>query len=205
MNLTPLWSPAPEIAAKSRMAQFMAEINASHQTNYQTFADLHAYSIRDTESFWAKAWDFLGITGERGDGPVLKLGERFEDARFFEGARLNYAENLLRKVDETPAIIFWGEDSVKRTMSWAELHSAVSLAQQALQAHGVGVGDRVAALMPNMPETIVGLLAASSSFSTVLGRSSRKFSSPATDITTMERRFRSERRFPRSSRKSRAW
>jgi acetoacetyl-CoA synthetase len=162
MNLTPLWSPAPEIAAKSRMAQFMAEINASHQTNYQTFADLHAYSIRDTESFWAKAWDFLGITGERGDGPVLKLGERFEDARFFEGARLNYAENLLRRVDETPAIIFWGEDSVKRTMSWAELHSAVSLAQQALQAHGVGVGDRVAALMPNMPETIVGLLAASS-------------------------------------------
>lgn len=162
MNLTPLWSPAPEIAAKSRMAQFMAEINASQQANYQSFADLHAYSIRDTESFWAKAWDFLGIIGERGDGPVLTLGERFEDARFFEGARLNYAENLLRRVDETPAIIFWGEDSVKRTMSWAELHSAVSLAQQALQAHGVGVGDRVAALMPNMPETIVGLLAASS-------------------------------------------
>ena len=87
---------------------------------------------------------------------------RFQDAKFFEGARLNYAENLLRKNDDSPALIFWGEDKLKETLSWAALQAAVSQAQQALRARGVGEGDRVAALMPNMPEAIVGFLAASS-------------------------------------------
>ena len=92
----------------------------------------------------------------------LHAGERFEDARFFEGARLNYAQNLLRKNDDTPALIFWGEDKIKRSMSWAELNAAVSQAQQAFAARGIGKGDRVAALIPNMPEAIIAMLAAAS-------------------------------------------
>jgi acetoacetyl-CoA synthetase len=144
------------------MARFMAEINAEFGADLKSYADLHAFSVRETESFWSKAWDFLGVTGEKGGGPVLKLGERFEQAKFFEGARLNYAENLLRKNNSDTALVFWGEDKVKKTMTWAQLHAAVSQAQQFLREAGVDAGDRVAALMPNKPEAVVGLLAATS-------------------------------------------
>ena len=162
MKTTPLWSPPQGAANTSRMAQFMAEINAEFGVDLKSFADLHGFSVRETEAFWSKAWDFLGVIGEKGGGPILRLGERFEDAKFFEGARLNYAENLLRKNDDNTALIFWGEDKVKKTMTWAQLHAAVSQAQQFLRAQGVREGDRVAALMPNKPEAVVGLLAASS-------------------------------------------
>lgn len=162
MKTAPLWSPSQATAEGSQMARFMAEVNSVFGENCRTFADLHAFSIRETEAFWGKAWDFLGVIGERGDGPVFEPGARFEDARFFEGARLNYAENLLRKNDDSPALIFWGESKVRKTISWAALQAAVSRAQQALRAQGVREGDRVAALMPNMPEAIVGFLAASS-------------------------------------------
>lgn len=162
MITMPLWSPSPPAAGDSQMARFMAEVNSAFGANWQTYADLHAFSIRETERFWSKAWDFLGIIGERGDGPAFKPGERFEDARFFEGAHLNYAENLLLKSDDSPALIFWGESKLKKTISWAVLIAAVSRAQQALRTQGIREGDRVAALMPNMPEAIVGFLAASS-------------------------------------------
>ena len=108
MKTTPLWSPPQGAANTSRMAQFMAEINAEFGVNLQSFADLHGFSVRETKKFWSKAWDFLGVIGEKGGGPILRLGERFEDAKFFEGARLNYAENLLRKDDGNTALIFWG-------------------------------------------------------------------------------------------------
>jgi acetoacetyl-CoA synthetase len=144
------------------MAQFMAEINAEFGRDLKSFADLHAFSISETEAFWSKAWDFLGVVGDKGGGPVLRLGECFQDAKFFGGARLNYAENLLRKNNDDIALIFRGEDKVKKTTTWAQLHAAVSQAQQFLRDAGVGEGDRVAALMPNKPETVVGLLAASS-------------------------------------------
>ena len=162
MKTLPLWSPSPTALENARVAKFMAEINADFGASCRTYADLHAFSIRETAAFWSKAWDFLGVIGERGTGPVFRPGERFEDAKFFEGARLNYAENLLRKHDDSPALIFWGEDKLKETLSWAALQEAVSRAQQALRARGVGEGDRVAALMPNMPQAIVGFLAASS-------------------------------------------
>jgi acetoacetyl-CoA synthetase len=144
------------------MAQFMAEINAEFGLDLKSYADLHAFTVRETEAFWSKAWDFLGVTGEKGAGPVLRLGERFEDAKFFEGARLNYAENLLRRHDDGLALIFRGEDKVRKTMSWAQLHAAVSQAQQFLRDAGVREGDRVAALMPNKPEAAVAMLAATS-------------------------------------------
>ncbi len=162
MKTTPLWTPSAKTVENSRMAQFMAKINDACGLNCRSYSDLHAFSIHETEEFWASAWDFLGVIGERGDGPVFTPSARFEDTRFFEGARLNYSQNLLRRNDASPALIFWGEDKVKRTMSWAELNAAVSQAQQAFRARGVGEGDRVAALLPNMPEAIVGLLAASS-------------------------------------------
>ncbi len=162
MNSTPLWSPGAASMQGSQLAAFMNEVNAALGTTYRTFHDFHGYSIRETNDFWARAWDFLGVIGERGDGPAFVQGERFETSQFYPGALLNYAENLLPRNDDTTAMIFWGEDKVRRTMTWAALHRQVSLAQQMLVAHGVGPGDRVAALMPNMPETIIALLATAS-------------------------------------------
>jgi acetoacetyl-CoA synthetase len=162
MNSTPIWSPGAKSADNSLLSKFMREINSERGLNLRTYQDVHAFSVAETEAFWAKAWDFLGIVGERGDGPIFAPGDRFEDAMFFQGARLNFAENLLRRSDDTPAIIFRGEDKVRSTLTWADLNARVSQAQQALQAQGVGPGDRVAALMPNLPETIIGLLAATS-------------------------------------------
>jgi len=162
MKMPPLWSPSEKSVENSGLARFIAEVNAAEGMQYRSFADIHAYSVRETEAFWARAWDFLGLIGERGDGPIFVQGDKFETSRFFEGARLNFAENLLRKNDATPALIFRGEDKVSRTLSWAELHAAVSSAQQAMRAAGVGEGDRVAALIPNTPEAIIALLAAAS-------------------------------------------
>ncbi len=162
MKTMPLWPPSAQAADNSLMARFMAEVNSAFGAGCTTYADLHAFSIRETKAFWSKAWDFLGIIGERGIGPVFRPGEQFQDAKFFEGARLNYAENLLRKSDDSPALIFWGEAARRETLSWAGLQAAVSQAQQALRAMGIGEGDRVAALLPNMPEAIVAFLAASS-------------------------------------------
>ncbi|MBJ7545001.1 acetoacetate--CoA ligase [Rhodomicrobium udaipurense] len=162
MKLPPLWSPTEKSVENSRLARLMAEVNAADDLDLRTYADIHSYSVRETEAFWAKAWDFMGLIGERGDGPIFVQGDKFEASRFFEGARLNFAENLLRKNDDTPALIFRGEDKVARTLSWAELHAAVSSAQQAMRAAGIGEGDRVAALIPNMPEAIIALLAAAS-------------------------------------------
>ncbi|WP_127076764.1 acetoacetate--CoA ligase [Rhodomicrobium lacus] len=162
MKLPPLWSPSQKSVENSRLARFIAEVNEADGLDLRTYADIHAYSVRETEAFWARAWDFMGVVGERGDGPIFVQGDTFETSRFLEGARLNFAENLLRKHGDTPALIFRGEDKVARTLSWAELHAAVSSAQQAMRAAGIGEGDRVAALIPNMPEAIIALLAASS-------------------------------------------
>ncbi len=162
MKTAPLWLPSAQAVNGSQMARFMAEINSVSRSGCATYADLHAFSIRETDAFWSKAWDFLGIIGERGSGPVFRPGARFQDARFFEGARLNYAENLLRKGNDSPAIIFRGEAARRETLSWAGLQAAVSQAQQAMRAMGIGEGDRVAALMPNMPQAIIAFLAASS-------------------------------------------
>jgi acetoacetyl-CoA synthetase len=96
--------------------------------------------------------------GER----VLVDGEKMPGAKFFPDARLNFAENLLRRRDESPAMIFRAEDRVRSEMSWAELHAAVSRLRQALLDLGVGPGDRCAGYAPNMPETIVAMLAATS-------------------------------------------
>ncbi len=162
MKTMPLWPASAQAANRSSMARFMAEVNSAFGAGCTAYADLHAFSIRETEAFWSKAWDFLGVIGERGNGPVFRPGEHFQDAKFFEGARLNYAENLLRKSGDSPALIFRGENERRETVSWAGLRAAVSQAQQAMRARGIGEGDRVAALMPNMPEAIVAFLAASS-------------------------------------------
>jgi acetoacetyl-CoA synthetase len=162
MNDTvPLWTPSREFIEKSPMYAFMQRCNEAFGLSLQDYAGLHAWSIAEREHFWSTLWDFCGVRGERGER-VLADGDLMLKARFFPDARLNFAENLLRNSGEGDALIFRGEDKVQDRWSWNRLHETVSKLQQAYRALGIGEGDRIAAMMPNMPETIACMLAAAS-------------------------------------------
>ncbi|WP_312798696.1 acetoacetate--CoA ligase [Tianweitania sp.] len=157
----PLWTPSRERVEHHPMTRFMAEAAARTNRDMPDFETLHRWSIDEPEGFWRLLWDFTGVVGEPGER-VLVDGDKMPGARFFPDARLNYAENLLRHSGEGEAICFHGENKVERRLSWDELHALVSPLQQLMEAQGVKTGDRVAAMMPNMPETIAVMLAASS-------------------------------------------
>ncbi|MGA8293844.1 MAG: AMP-binding protein, partial [Rhodoplanes sp.] len=161
MAEAPLWTPSPERVARSRIASFIAEVNRRHQLDLKTYRDLHAWSVTQRAAFWDLVWDFGGVIGDKG-ARVLVDPDKMPGAKFFPDARLNFAENLLRRADDSAAIIFRGEDKAGGQLTWAQLQMLVSRLQQAMKAAGVGVGDRVAAMLPNIPEAIAAMLAATS-------------------------------------------
>ncbi len=155
MSEAPLWRPSPERAAQTLMARFMAE------AGHRDYAALHRWSVEHSEDFWNRVWDFAGVRGTRG-ARTLVDGDRMPGAKWFPDARLNFAENLLRDRDGSDAIVFWGEERIRRRLSRAELHDLVSRLAQALRAAGVGKGDRVAGYLPNLPEGVAAMLATAS-------------------------------------------
>ena len=157
----PLWRPSEHAIERANMTAFMRLVNAEHGTDIKDYAGLHAWSLEHLEAFWTLFWQFGGIIGERG-ATVLADGDQMPGAQWFPDSRINFAENLLRRRDEGTALVFWGEDRIKRRMTHAELWSAVARLADALAADGVGPGDRVAGVMPNVPETMVAMLAATS-------------------------------------------
>ncbi len=148
----PLWSPRPERASATRMAALM------RQTGHADYAGLWQWSVDQPEAFWSTIWDFCGAVGDKGSR-VLLDGDRMPGARWFPESRVNFAENLLQDRGDGEALVFWGEDKVKRRMSRAGLYAEVARFQQFLVAAGVGEGDRVAGYLPNLPETLVAMLA----------------------------------------------
>ena len=156
-----LWRPSPAAIAAAPMTRFAAFAAARHGAPTGDFDALHRWSVDHMDRFWDALWDFCGIIGDKG-ARVLTDADRMPGARFFPDARINFAENLLRGRGEGVAIIFRAEDRVRREMTWNDLVGLVSRLQQFLVAHGVGTGDRVAAMMPNMPETIAAMLATTS-------------------------------------------
>jgi acetoacetyl-CoA synthetase len=156
-----LWRPSPERVADSQLVAFRAEANRRHGLNLADFRALHAWSVAQTAAFWDLVWDFCGVVGEKGERRLTE-GDRMPGARFFPDAKLNFAENLLGKPGHGDALIFRDEDNLASRMSWEELTKLVSRLQQALRAHGVGPGDRVAAMIPNLPETVALMLAVTS-------------------------------------------
>ncbi|MEE3274674.1 MAG: acetoacetate--CoA ligase [Actinomycetota bacterium] len=151
----PLWTPSAERSADSRLAAFAAYAGVGA-------LDLHEWSVAEPERFWRTVWDWCEIVGEPGDDPALTTGDHFADACFFPGATLNYAENLLRRDDDRPALLFRGEDGTVADLTWADLHVLVARLQQAMLGAGVGPGDRVAAWLPNVSEAYAVMLAAAS-------------------------------------------
>jgi len=157
---TPLWRPSSERILSANLTRFMAVAAQHWGRKFPDYAALHRWSVEKPEQFWPSVAEFCDVMAEGEVEPALALGDMIREARFFPGVRLNFAENLLRHRQDGDALVFWGEDKVKRRVSWDELLEKVSRLQQALAAEGIGPGDRVAGFMPNMPETIIAMLAA---------------------------------------------
>jgi len=155
------WAPSAARIAATRLSAFMDTVAGQTGQSFGGYNDIWQWSVDQPEAFWSAVWDFCGVIGEKG-GAVLEQAGAMPGAQFFPQARLNYAENLLRRRDDAAAIIFRDERGAERTLSYEALHQRVSRWAQALAGAGVGEGSRVAGYMPNMPETIIAMLAASS-------------------------------------------
>ena len=175
----PLWTPSRERLRASNLVHFaawVAGLGDDEGSGPEAFAAppkdephdpaggydaLWRWSVEQQELFWSALWDWCGVVGEKG-GRVFVPGDGMAGARYFPDARLNFAENLLRRRTDDPAIMAWAEDGRRRVVSWRELHDLTSRVAQAMRDAGIGPGDRVAALLPNVPEAVVVLLAATS-------------------------------------------
>ncbi|MHB8907361.1 MAG: acetoacetate--CoA ligase [Syntrophales bacterium] len=157
-----LWEPSEERIRNSNMFRFMTFVNGRHEQDFADYDGLYAWSVNNLAEFWADVWDFVGVKASRRYDKVLGDARKMPGAKWFSGARLNFAENLLRFRDDSVALIFKGEDHPTRKVTYAELYDEVARIAQGLKSCGVGPGDRVAGFMPNMPETVIAMLAATS-------------------------------------------
>lgn len=163
MTSQPLWTPSSKRIASAGITRFCQFLSAHGGEALVGGEALQRWSVENREAFWSAIWDYFGVIGEKGAGPFI-TGDGILTERFFPNASLNFAENLLRLArpddPDAEAIVFRGEDKSETRWSWHDLDTQVSQVQQALAAAGVGVGDRVAGLLPNRPEAIAAMLAA---------------------------------------------
>ena len=149
----------PIASRRTRLTAFARFAGRRLGRRLDDFSEIHRLSVGDAPAFWDAFWDFAGVQGERGSRIAVDL-DRMPGARFFPDARLNFAENVLRRRDDAPAIIAITEDGDERTISFRQLHDDVMRAALALRAEGVEPGDRVCGLVANVPEAIVAALGA---------------------------------------------
>ncbi|RJG09192.1 acetoacetate--CoA ligase [Pseudomonas cavernicola] len=158
----PLWTPSAERIATTRMDAFRRFVNQRHSLQLADYPALHTWSVEQREAFWQAIVEFFEIRFSSQPRAVLEEGPAMPSAQWFPGATLNFAEHLLRRRDQHPALIAIGEDGSREELSYAELAAHVAGLQRSLKAAGVGLGDRVAAFMPNTWQTLVGMLASAS-------------------------------------------
>ena len=158
----PLWEPSAERKRNANLTRFIQQVNQRFGKNISSYHDLHQWSVDNIPDFWALMWDFAGIRASQGYERVVEDLTRFPGTRWFPGSRLNFAENLLRYRDDRVAFVFKGETQKSRRMTYAELYTYVARLARALRDAGVAPGDRVAGYMPNLIETVAGMLAATS-------------------------------------------
>ncbi len=157
-----LWSPPPERVARSQLREFMELAGREAGKTFESYDDLHAWSVSDVGGFWDAVRRYCGVISSGSFSEVVAPLE-MPGARWFEGLRLNFAENLLRRAGDDPnrtAIVFESEDeSLRRALTWGELRSRTLACAAGLRSLGVTTGDRVAALTPNVPEAVIAMLA----------------------------------------------
>ncbi|MCP4007613.1 MAG: acetoacetate--CoA ligase [bacterium] len=158
----PLWSPSAERVESSQLTAFRRLMEAETGLELRDYAALQGWSVRDTPAFWEALWRFGEVIGERGSGPTLVDAERMPGARFFPDAHLSFAENLLRRSDDAQALVFQGEHGARSSLSYADLRTSVAALAASLRELGVVRGDRIGAYLPNIPESLIAMLAATS-------------------------------------------
>ncbi len=160
--MEPIWSPSAERVAEANVTRFIHCVNARRNLGIAGYDELYAWSIARPGVFWSELAHFADVRASWGEGPVIEHGDRMLGARFFPAARLNFAGNLLRFRDRHPAIVFRNERGSRREISYLELHEEVARVAAGLKEAGVASGDRVAGFMPNLPETMIAMLATAS-------------------------------------------
>ena len=150
---TPLWKPSKERIKHATFTRFIEYVKEKEGKDFRAYAELYQWSVEKIPDFWARLWEFAGIKASRGYDRVVDDLKKFPGATWFEGARLNFAENLLRYRDNRLAFIFRGETRKSAQMTYTELYASVARLANSLRDIGVAPGDRVAAYMPNLIET----------------------------------------------------
>ncbi len=158
----PIWTPSFRRIERANLTRFIACVQKVYAAEIQDYPSLYLWSITHPEEFWALLWKFCAISASREWDKVLEDGHKMPGARWFMGAQLNFAENLLRVPFDKPALVFRGENGTRRSLSYLELRLETARLARALREAGVTAGDRVAGYLPNLPETVVAMLATTS-------------------------------------------
>jgi acetoacetyl-CoA synthetase len=157
-----LWTPSRERVAASNLTRFAEHVHRLHGAPRGDYAALWRWSVDERETFWAALAEFAGVIWERGTKPVLQGRDRMPGCVWFEDTRLNFAENLLARRDDHPALVFVNERGTRRELSFLALHAEVARVAAGLRDSGVRPGDRVAGYLPNLPEAVIAMLATTS-------------------------------------------
>jgi acetoacetyl-CoA synthetase len=157
-----LWQPKEEAVVASNMYRFMETVNRQYGTEFKEYKELHEWSVNNLSEFWAELWKFVDVKASVPYSQVIDDPTRMPGAKWFEGSELNFAENLLRYRDDRDAIVFCGEGKKAVKLTYAQLYDEVARLARSLRDMGVVAGDRVAGFVPNMPQTIIAMLAATS-------------------------------------------
>ncbi|MEF8824014.1 MAG: acetoacetate--CoA ligase [Desulfohalobiaceae bacterium] len=157
-----LWQPSRERMNQANMTRFMKYVNERYGHELSEYPQLYEWSVQNIPDFWAAIWDYMDLIHSRGYDQVVDDPRKMPWAAWFSGARLNFAENLLRYRDDELAIVFWGENSQPRRLTFSQLYSEVARVAASMREMGIQPGDRVVGYMPNIPETVIAMLAASS-------------------------------------------
>jgi acetoacetyl-CoA synthetase len=160
--IEPLWEPTVEQVAAANITRFAREAENHWGRVFDDYSQLHRWSVDEPEEFWNSIWDFCGLIAAVRGERVVDLSVDKPGARFFPDARFNFACNLLQRRDKADAIVFWSEDKVRRRLSYSDLYLQTAGIALALRNAGIKPGDRVCGFMPNMPETVIAMLAATS-------------------------------------------
>lgn len=157
-----LWQPSREQISRTNMLRFLNTVNEKYALAISDYPELYDWSINHIPDFWATFWDFADIKASAPYREVVDDLNKMPGAKWFSGARLNFAENLLRYRDNRIALTFKGEDRPTTHLSYAALYDEVARLAKALKDSGITAGDRVVGFMPNMPQAIIAMLAATS-------------------------------------------